>query len=102
MKNEYVGKVEIIFVSSDKTEKEMTTYMCELHGPWLAVEHQSEMAEKLDKHFSVTTIPKLVALKKKMEKGKPTWTVMPRDGVSAIGANKEDPEKALDEIFQNA
>jgi len=55
--------VEIIFVSGDRTEKDMFDYMKESHGDWLATEHESDLSEKLNEKFDVSGIPSLVVLK---------------------------------------
>jgi len=55
--------VEIIFVSGDRSPKDMMDYMKESHGDWLAVEHDSELSNKLDEQFEVSGIPTLVVLK---------------------------------------
>ena len=43
---EALDNVEVIFVSSDKTPEAMFSYMKESHGDWLAVEHNSDLADK--------------------------------------------------------
>ena len=55
--------MEIIFVSGDRTPKDMMDYMKESHGDWLAVEHDSELSDKLNEKFDVSGIPTLVVLK---------------------------------------
>ena len=55
--------VEIIFVSGDRSEKDMMDYMKESHGDWLATEHDSELSDKLNEKFEVSGIPSLVVLK---------------------------------------
>ena len=46
-------RVEIIFVSSDQSQKDMLSYMKESHGDWWAVEHGSSKAEDLSTHYRV-------------------------------------------------
>ena len=99
-----MGEVEVIFVSADESEKDMIAYMNELHGAWLGVEHNSEMAEKLGRHFGATAIPNVVATKKNMAESGPDilgkdWTTVTKGVVSAIREYKDDPEKTMDEIF---
>jgi len=56
--------VEIIFVSSDRSADEMVSYMKESHGDWLAVEHNSALAQSLKQKFGISGIPALVVCKK--------------------------------------
>ncbi len=61
---EVKGKnVEIVFVSGDRSPKDMMDYMKESHGDWLATEHESDLSEKLNEKFEVSGIPSLVVLK---------------------------------------
>ena len=55
--------VEIIFVSGDRSTKDMMDYMKESHGDWLATEHESDLSEQLNEKFEVSGIPSLVVLK---------------------------------------
>jgi len=52
--------VEIIFVSSDRSQQEMESYMKESHGSWLAVEHGSDVAQQLKHNFGISGIPALI------------------------------------------
>merc|ERR1711990_325108 len=56
--------VEIVFVSADQSEDAMFSYMKESHGDWLAVSHNSDLAEELNKKFKVEGIPTLVVVTK--------------------------------------
>jgi len=56
--------VEIVFVSSDRSQDDMLSYMKESHGDWLATEHGSELSNKLKQKFEVSGIPMLVICKK--------------------------------------
>jgi len=55
--------VEIIFVSSDRSPDDMKDYMKESHGPWLSVEHKSELSQALKQHFGISGIPTLIVCK---------------------------------------
>ena len=54
--------MEIIFVSSDQSQKDMLDYMKESHGDWWAVEHGSSTAEALSTHYKIRSIPTLIVL----------------------------------------
>ncbi|GIY67808.1 probable nucleoredoxin 1 [Caerostris darwini] len=56
--------LEIIFVSSDRSEDALFDYMSEAHGDWLAVPFGSPMVEQLKKKFNVQGIPMLIITKK--------------------------------------
>ncbi|XP_035229749.1 nucleoredoxin-like protein 2 isoform X2 [Stegodyphus dumicola] len=56
--------LEIIFVSSDRSEDALFDYMNEAHGDWLAIPHGSPVAEQLKKKFNIQGIPTLVVIKK--------------------------------------
>jgi nucleoredoxin len=56
-----VEGLEIVFVSSDRSPEDMTSYMKESHGDWLAVPHNSTVANDLkqkygDNNFSTLDI----------------------------------------------
>ncbi len=69
--------MEIIFVSSDRSPEDMTSYMKESHGDWLAAEHGSELGKQLKAKFEVSGIPCLVVLKA-------DGTFVTKDGRSAV------------------
>jgi len=56
--------VEIVFVSSDRSEDDMISYMKESHGDWLGVPWNSELANSLKQKYGVSGIPFLVVVKK--------------------------------------
>jgi len=56
--------LEIVFVSSDQTPEDMNSYMKEAHGDWMAVEHNSDVSNKLSEKYGVSGIPCLVVVKK--------------------------------------
>jgi nucleoredoxin len=58
------AKVEVVFVSSDRSQEDMANYMKESHGNWLAVQHNSDTANALKKKYGVSGIPCLVVVKK--------------------------------------
>jgi len=55
--------IEIVFVSSDKSPEDMTSYMKESHGDWLAVPHNSAVANDLKQKYGISGIPALVVVK---------------------------------------
>ncbi|GFX14188.1 nucleoredoxin-like protein 2 [Trichonephila clavipes] len=55
--------LEIIFVSSDRSEDALFDYMNEAHGDWLAVPFGSPIVEQLKKKFNVQGIPMLIVTK---------------------------------------
>jgi len=56
--------LEIIFVSSDRSEEALFDYMSESHGDWLAVPLNSSVTDQLKKQFKIEGIPTLVIIKK--------------------------------------
>lgn len=54
--------LEIVFVSSDKTEADMNAYMHECHEDWLAVPFGHDSIKDLKKRYHITGIPKLVVV----------------------------------------
>ncbi len=77
---------EIVFVSSDRTEKDMMSYMKETKMPWLAVRHRSQQAESLAKRFNIRGIPSLIIVD---EKGR-LLSAHGRGDVSSGGASAFD------------
>jgi len=69
--------VEIVFVSSDKTEKDMNDYYKESHGDWLRIAHKSSLGKELNEHFEVDGIPTLAVCKRSGE-------VITGDGVEQV------------------
>ena len=65
--------LEIIFVSSDRSEQEMLSYMRESHGNWYALPHGASEAQTLSTQFGVRGIPALVVISGE-------GTVISRDG----------------------
>jgi len=51
------GSVEVIFVSSDRSQEDMANYMKESHADWLAVPFGSPANQVLSSHFGVRGIP---------------------------------------------
>merc|ERR1712111_89681 len=60
---EEVEGLEIVFVSSDRSPEDMLSYMKESHGEWLAVEHNSTVANGLKQKYGISGIPSLVVVK---------------------------------------
>merc|ERR1711923_320080 len=56
-------ELEIVFVSSDRSPEDMTSYMKESHGDWLAVEHNSTVANELKQEYGISGIPSLIVVK---------------------------------------
>ena len=46
-----VEGLEIVFVSSDRSPEDMQSYMKESHGEWMAVEHNSSVANDLKQKY---------------------------------------------------
>ena len=98
MESDNYNDVEIIFISSDRTEHEMIEYMKESHGSWLAIEHDSQISDNLCNHFGLSGIPALIVMKKNDEGH---WTMITKDGRSAIQNNPDcDPENVMKHIFK--
>ncbi|MCX6137732.1 MAG: thioredoxin-like domain-containing protein [Ignavibacteriales bacterium] len=55
-------KFEILFISNDRSAREMMSYMAETQMPWLALQWKSEGAGAIEKRFSGPGIPCLVLL----------------------------------------
>ena len=54
--------LEVIFLSSDRSEREMISYYKESHGSWLAVPFFAPERQFLGSHFNVRGIPSLILL----------------------------------------
>merc|ERR1712223_93601 len=74
---EEVEGLEIVFVSSDRSPEDMQSYMKESHGDWLAVEHNSTVANGLKQKYGISGIPSLVVVKL-------DGTVVTKDGRSHV------------------
>ena len=99
MESDKYKDIEIIFVSSDRSENDMISYMKESHGSWLAVEHESQISDNLSSHFSLSGIPTLIVMKKNADD---TWSMVTKDGRAAIQSNVGcEPEKVMAHIFKN-
>lgn len=57
-----INSVEVIFVSSDRSQDDMLSYMRESHGDWLAIPHGSPECGTLSSMFSVRGIPALIVV----------------------------------------
>jgi thiol-disulfide isomerase/thioredoxin len=51
---------QVLFISSDRGEKEMLAYMQKTHMPWPGVVFHSDATKTLNKHYSGQGIPRLV------------------------------------------
>ena len=76
-------RVEVVFVSSDRSEAEMLSYMRESHGDWLAVPHGSPEVAALSARFGVRGIPALVVVTRDGEE----VTREGRQEVSSLGVS---------------
>jgi len=80
--------VEIVFVSSDRSNEDMLSYMKESHGDWLATEHNSALTNSLKQKYEISGIPTLVVLKK-------DGSMITKDGRSHVmGKKPADAVKA--------
>eukprot|EP00088_Acartia_fossae_P023078 TRINITY_DN24148_c0_g1_i1.p1 TRINITY_DN24148_c0_g1~~TRINITY_DN24148_c0_g1_i1.p1 ORF type:complete len:158 (-),score=55.96 TRINITY_DN24148_c0_g1_i1:299-730(-) len=70
-------KVEIVFVSSDRSPAEMISYMKESHGDWYATEHGSQLTNDLKQKYGIRGIPTLIVCKK-------DGTVVTNEGRAAV------------------
>lgn len=75
-------KFELIFLSSDKTEKEFSEYLSEM--PWYALPYSKRTEKgKLSKHFKVSGIPTLIFLDGE------TGKVINKNGRSVVDTDPE-------------
>lgn len=56
------AQLEIVFVSSDRSDRDMTEYYHSAHGDWPAVPFFSQQRQFLSNHFGVRGIPALILL----------------------------------------
>ena len=80
--------LEIIFISSDKSAKDMKAYMETMHGDWFGVSWDSDLANFLKVTYDVVKIPTLIVVKK-------DGTLITRDGLSNIMSMS--PQEAVDD-----
>ena len=79
---------EIIFVSGDKTDKDLQNYLNEEHGNWLYVPFGDENIKKLEGNFKIDGIPYLVIIN---ENGQP---ILNEDGTTYDGVEDiQDTDK---------
>jgi nucleoredoxin len=74
---------QIVFVSSDRSQKDMFNYMKETKMPWLGIPYQSSAHSNIDKKFQVRGIPSLIIVDSK-------GNIITKDGRSDVmrsGAN---------------
>jgi nucleoredoxin len=60
--NEEGNKLEIIFVTSDRSAKEMQSYMDSAHGPWLRLKYGSDLRDALKKKCAHMAQPHITIL----------------------------------------
>merc|ERR1719443_1803425 len=84
---EEVDNVEIVFVSSDRSNEDMLSYMKESHGDWLATKHGSPLTNDLKQKFGIQGIPTLVVVK-------PDGTLVTKDGRAHVCSKQ--PKQAVE------
>ena len=85
-------RLEIVFVSADKSRKDMRNYMKSMHMPWLAVPFDSPVRERLMNDYHVSGIPTLVVLDRH-------GNIITADGRRDV---MKDGRKALDNWLSHA
>lgn len=65
-------KLEVIFVSSDRTDKEMRDYFDGAHGDWLCMRFADAqtLGRQVSEQFGLKTIPTVIVLEKNTETGR--------------------------------
>ncbi|CAB3411267.1 unnamed protein product [Caenorhabditis bovis] len=61
------GELEIIFVSMDRSETDLKSYMRECHGDWYHIPFGSADIKKLSQAYGVSGIPALIIVKENGE-----------------------------------
>eukprot|EP00123_Amoebidium_parasiticum_P022563 comp9000_c0_seq1/m.4198 comp9000_c0_seq1/g.4198 ORF comp9000_c0_seq1/g.4198 comp9000_c0_seq1/m.4198 type:complete len:163 (-) comp9000_c0_seq1:82-570(-) len=87
--NEPGAEVEVVFVSSDKTEAEARKYMHEMHANWLMVPFSHPMRQELKKRYGFFGAVEQDELKCKRNNGIPTLALVKQDGTLVL-SNGED------------
>uniref|UniRef100_A0A023FH01 Thioredoxin domain-containing protein n=1 Tax=Amblyomma cajennense TaxID=34607 RepID=A0A023FH01_AMBCJ len=64
MKDESAASVEVIFVSSDRANSDMLSYMKESHGDWYAVKFGDPFQQELKTKYGISGIPTLIVVKR--------------------------------------
>lgn len=77
------GRIEVVFVSSDRSQQEMFQYMAEAHAEWMAIPWGSPTAANLKAKYNVSGIPALIVVKKNGQ----IITTDGRSDVHRMGAN---------------
>ncbi|XP_032069958.1 nucleoredoxin-like protein 2 [Thamnophis elegans] len=54
---------QIVFISSDRSREEMSSFMYKMHPGWLALPFHDPLKHELKKKYNITAIPKLVIVK---------------------------------------
>merc|ERR1712227_847361 len=81
-----VDNVEIVFVSSDRSNDDMLSYMKESHGDWLATERGSPLTKSLKEKYGISGIPTLIVVKA-------DGTVVTKDGRADVVSKQ--PKQAV-------
>uniref|UniRef100_A0A913HH17 protein-disulfide reductase n=1 Tax=Strongyloides stercoralis TaxID=6248 RepID=A0A913HH17_STRER len=77
--------LEIVFVSFDRSESDLNSYVKSHHGNWLHIPFGSEHIQQLAKEYDVRGIPALIVIKENGD-------VITKDGRNEVSSN---PPKAV-------
>lgn len=64
MKDECAAPVEVVFISSDRSNADMLKYMDESHGAWYAIKYGDTFQQELKTKYGVSSIPTLIIIKR--------------------------------------
>ncbi|KAH7935699.1 hypothetical protein HPB52_012607 [Rhipicephalus sanguineus] len=64
MKEECAAPIEVVFISSDRSNADMLKYMEESHGAWYAVKFGDAFQQELKTKYGVSSIPTLIVIKR--------------------------------------
>lgn len=102
------AELEIIFVSSDRSDRDMMDYFRTSHGSWLAVPFFSQQRQFLSNHFAVRGIPSLILLNRgtwqpvELElRGLIQQVAMMRNSLRAIEVVSEMRERSGSLLFES-
>ncbi|CAB3411268.1 unnamed protein product [Caenorhabditis bovis] len=82
------GKIEIVFVSFDRSDEDLKKYMAECHGDWYHIPFGSDKIKELATKYGVSGIPALVVVKD--------------DGTEITKNGKNDVQTKRPEVVLNA
>jgi len=69
--------IEVVFVSSDRSDADMKSYMQESHGDWLAATWGSPLVSTLKTKYGISGIPSLIVVRQ-------DGTLITKDGRSDV------------------